>query len=132
MPEPQTLIDDFKIMYVCEKIFQKIKLRNRFDFDFDNSYNPEKPFSVNEISLNAEKDYITREIKSNSSLEESFRIENRKLPKYYKMEVWKNYAFLDSSLEIDSRDIFANNTRIRDQILSKVLKGIFGSNSVGM
>jgi hypothetical protein len=32
MPEPQTNIPDFKYMYTCQRIFQRVKMFNQFDF----------------------------------------------------------------------------------------------------
>lgn len=60
--------------------------------------------------------------------ENDFRIPNRMLPKYIKMEVWKNYSFFNKHYVIDPKDLFLNK-KLTDEILNKIVKGVVHASS---
>lgn len=69
---------------------------------------------MREVDLEREKRYMIREMLVVSGSENDFRIEERRLPKYVKMEVWKSFAFFDKNLIIEPRDLFFNNKKLTD------------------
>lgn len=60
LPEPKTSIPDFKYMYACQKIYQKIETSNHFTFQEDVA--PEERGRITEVQLDQEKEYINREL----------------------------------------------------------------------
>ena len=50
------------------------------------------------------------------------------LPKYIKVEVWKNYSFFNTSFAIDPMDLFFNK-KLTDEILNKIVKGVVHASS---
>ena len=126
IPEPNTLIPDFKSMYVCQKIFQKIEKAYFSAQQQFTSFSPD-PEEFQKIDLEEEMNYIKRELFGGEDFENEFRISKRTVPKYLKVEVWKNYIFCDEEYKIDPKDIFQNNNKLADEILMKVIKGVLGS-----
>ena len=59
-----------------------------------------------------------------NTTENEFRLQQRPLPKYMKMEVWKNFSFFDKSLTINVKDLFLTSKEIADEVLVKVVKGL--------
>jgi hypothetical protein len=41
--------------------------------------------------------------------------------------VWKTFVFFDRECAIDAKDLYLNNQKLTDEILTKVLKGVYGS-----
>ena len=111
LPEPNTKIADYKYMYVCQEIYKKIQKTNNFSF---HSQNQLQNYQFKEVNLDREKDYMSREMLVVSGSENDFRIEDRPLPKYLKMEVWKSFAFFDNNLAINPKDLFLNDKKLTD------------------
>ena len=78
------------------------------------------------MDLSEEFRYI-QELLLDRSVDNEFRLENRPLPRYVKMEVWKSYLFCDKRLSVDPKDLFLNAKELVDEILVKVIKGVQGS-----
>ena len=58
MPEPRTSIPDFKFMYTCQRIFQRIKMFNDYDFKEDSKYKSSEGVEFNDVDFTTEKKYI--------------------------------------------------------------------------
>jgi hypothetical protein len=69
---------------------------------------------VKPVNLDKEKDYINMELMVSSGSENDFRIDQRNLPNYIKMEVWKSYSFFDKKLMIEPKDLFLNSKKLTD------------------
>lgn len=60
LPQPKTTIPDFKCMYACLRIYQKIRLFKRYDFqDSEGNFKLDQKII---IDLTAEKNYIIQEL----------------------------------------------------------------------
>lgn len=83
VPPPKTNTPDFKFMYACQRIFQKIEKNNNLLFTPE--LNLEQPRPHREVDLKSEQEYIRNEVLLPQKSPNEFRIEERSLPKYYKM-----------------------------------------------
>lgn len=129
IPKPNTSIPDFKYMYICQKIFQKIEKEN--NFHFQNQIDG-KDVSLKEVDLSEERQYIQNELPVMKDLDHEFRISSKILPKYIKVEVWKSNLFFDKNYVVDPKDLFHNSKKFADEILIKLIKGVEGSKCVSM
>lgn len=43
------------------------------------------------------------------------------------MEIWESYVFFQKNCLIEPRDLFLNSKKLTDEILNKIIKGVFGS-----
>lgn len=101
---------------------------NDYDFKEDSKYKASEGVEITDVDLTAEKKYIENEVLIPNTSFNEFRLENRALPKYIKLEVWKSYLFVDNNCQIDRKDFELNQRKLIDEILNKVIKGaIYGS-----
>lgn len=112
MPAPQTGNIELKYMYICQNIYQKIANLLKFDLDAKLLFS-EQSEQPPEVDLSQELRYV-QELLLDRSVDNEFRLENRPLPRYMKMEVWKSYLFCDKRLSVDARDLFLNTRELVD------------------
>ena len=85
MPQPKTDIPDFKYMYACQRIFQRIKMFNQYDFKQDMAFKIDEKMQFKDIDFGTEKSYIDKEVLIPNVTYNEFRLQNRVLPKYIKL-----------------------------------------------
>jgi hypothetical protein len=131
MPEPDTNIANFKLMYALQRIFQRTKQFNPLDFKDDYPYFPpsgSRPPAAPDVDFSPERNYIDREVLA-PTFANPFRLQSRSLPRYIKLEVWMSYVFFSRECKVSPRDL-ENNQMFTDEILNKVIKGcLYGSTS---
>lgn len=52
LPEPQATHIDFKYMYICQRIYQRIKMFNNYEFNENFKYSADEPLIFKEVDLN--------------------------------------------------------------------------------